>query len=347
MRFYVLAGAVVAAIAAYSAFWWSVASGVAPGIATWAERERAKGREVELGPVTIEGYPFRVVARIPSVVYGVPKADGAPRYAAERVTVVAQPWNLRHLIARVDGAQTVSWAPAPDAPRREARIEAERAMASVVAEDDRVRRIAIDLTAPRMALTGAPGPVEATRLQVHIRVPDAAQAMPAGTDPTAPVSLEVALDGEAIRLPGADDLVLGPEIARLGLTLAATGPLPPDGSPAAVAAWRDAGGTIEIARLDLAWGRLAAAGTGTLALDGEMRPLGALTIALAGWDALIDQAMAWHALDARGGRTIKAVLGLLAAGTKDEQGRLPVPITLQDGRVLVGPAPVGRVGPLF
>jgi hypothetical protein len=347
MRFYVLAGAVVALIAAYSAFWWSVAAAVPQGIDAWAARERARGREVDLPPVEVGGYPFAISVRLPRVAYGMPDAKGAPRYAADAVTVMARPWNLRHLVARIDGAQTLSWVPTPDAPRREARVEAERAMASVVSRDDRVRRIAVDLTAPRLDLTGAPGPVTASRLKVHFQVPDAPAEPPSGSNPTAPVTLALAVEAEAIKLPAGDDLVLGPEIARIGIGLGLTGPMPPDGSRAAVAAWRDAGGTLELQHFDLAWGRLAADGTGTLALDEAMRPLGALSFKMAGWEALVDQAVAWRALDAKGGGIAKTALGLLAVGTSDERGRLPVPLTFQDGRILLGPAPVGRVEPLF
>src|SRR6185295_1371880 len=71
----------------------------------------------------------------------------------------------------------------------------------------------------------------------------------------------------------------------------------------AVAAWRDAGGTLEIRRLTLDWAPLALAGDG---------PLGAFTLRIAGYAETIDAIAGAGALRPREAAAIKAALNLLA-----------------------------------
>jgi hypothetical protein len=345
MRFIALGAAILAAIGAYVAYWMSVAHAVPPALARWAESERAKGREVELGEPTVEGFPFRIVVRLPNLAYGAPVQEHAPRYEGERLTAVAQPWNLHHVIVRADGPQRVSWQDAPDAPRRSALVEAERAFASVVARGDEVERIAVDLTKARIKADGAPGPVDIGRLQVHTRHPE---PPPAGDQrPTAPGQIEAALEAENVSLPAPWSSSLGQKLDHAAIVLKLTGKLDTDAGRAGIAAWRDGGGTVEVERVDLRWGRLDATGDGTLALDERMRPMGAFGLHVAGWEAGIDAAVADGRIPKRAGDTARTALGLLSLGAKDAQGRLTIPVTLQNGAVLLGPVPVAELGPFF
>ena len=140
----------------------------------------------------------------------------------------------------------------------------------------------------------------------------------------------VALDGEALSLVGADfeaaatsgrlatdavgdALVLA--LALSGITLPkAWRPGPPlEGAVAAVdlaavvhgmgpplpadaAAWRDAGGELEVTELALAWGSLAVSGEGHVQLDAALRPEGRARLALSGLRTAIDAAAIWGLL---------------------------------------------------
>jgi hypothetical protein len=345
MRFIALGAAIIVAIGAYVAYWMSVAHAVPPALARWAESERAKGREVDLGEPTVEGFPFRIVVRLPKVGYGAPALENAPRYEGERLTAVAQPWNLRHVIVRADGPQRVSWQDAPNAQRRSALVEAERAFASVVARGDEVERIAVDLTKARVTADGVPGPVAIGRLQVHTRHPE--PPPPGDQRPTPPGQFEAAVEAENVSLPAPWGSSLGQTLERASIMLKLTGKLDPDAGREGVAAWRDGGGTLEVERVNVRWGRLDAAGDGTLALDDRMRPMGAFGLHVAGWEAGIDAAVADGRIPKRAGDTARTALGLLSLGAKDAEGRLTIPVTLQNGAVLLGPVPVAELGPLF
>jgi hypothetical protein len=90
-------------------------------------------------------------------------------------------------------------------------------------------------------------------------------------------NLDVTYELSGLRLPEIRDSPLGPAIERLSMRATLMGLLPPGPLHESVAYWRDEGGTLEIRGFGLAWGPLRADAVGTLALDREMRPLGALT----------------------------------------------------------------------
>src|SRR5262249_30973559 len=71
-------------------------------------------------------------------------------------------------------------------------------------------------------------------------------------------------------------------IDKADLSLALTGPLPWGGTPDALTRWRDAGGTLELRQIAVAWSGLTLDGDGTAALDDQMRPEGVLTLRLDG-----------------------------------------------------------------
>ena len=350
MRFIALGAAVLAAAGAYAAFWFHVADSVPPALAAWQEAERAKGREADIELARVEGFPFRIVARVARGAWSAPDLRGAPDWRGEDVTIVMQPWNLRHAIVRADGPQEFGWA-ADGGARHRARVEADRAFASVVLKDrgpdqSDVDRIAVDLEAARVATDLAPGPLAFGRLQFHSR--RAAPAAEAGDGaPARPASLQLALDGEAVDLPAGWDPGLGTRVEKISLGLDVAGEIGEGPAREAAARWRDGGGTLEVRRIAGQWGRVALSGDGTLALDPMLRPLGAFALKVAGHEAAIDAAVAGGRLSERNGRTAKSALSLLAVAAKDPEGRLPVPVTLQNGEIMVGPVAVAKVDPLF
>ena len=350
MRFIALGAAVVAAVGAYSAFWYGVARSVPPALAAWQEAERAKGREADIALAAVEGFPFRIVARVPRGAWSAPDLKGAPGWRGENITIVMQPWNLDHAIVRADGPQDFSWSGEGDdkgsGGRHQARVEADRAFASVVRRNGVPDRVAVDLEGARIATDLAPGPLAFGRLQFHSRHV-APEAQATGDSPARPASVQVALDGERLDLPAEWDAGLGRRVESFSLGLEVAGEIGEGPAREVAARWRDAGGTLEFRRIAAQWGRVALSGDGTLALDQALRPLGAFGLKVAGWEAAVDAAVAGGRLSDRAGRTAKSALSVLAVAGKDEEGRLPVPVSVQNGDVLLGPVAVAKVGPLF
>jgi hypothetical protein len=136
---------------------------------------------------------------------------------------------------------------------------------------------------------------------------------------------------------------LGDTIDRLAAAVAVKGTIPDGPHRAALAAWRDDGGTLEVASLDLAWGNLRLGAKGTLALDAALQPVGALTALIRGYNDIIDALVAAGSVRAGDAALAKLALGLLAKEGPDGTYEISAPLTLQNGYVFLGPARLARL----
>lgn len=97
----------------------------------------------------------------------------------------------------------------------------------------------------------------------------------------------------------------------------------------ALAAWNSAGGTMEIERFMLDWPPVKLEGDGTLALDQNLQPIAALSAKMQGLTRLADT------LQQTGDLTASAADSLRS--TAHGQSVVATPVTLQNGKVWVGP----------
>jgi hypothetical protein len=124
------------------------------------------------------------------------------------------------------------------------------------------------------------------------------------------------------------------------------GALPPGPLEPALTAWRDDGGTLEVRRLTLRSSSISVVTNGTLALDNQMRPMGAATAVIGGYVEALDRLVAAGAIAARDAQLAKLLLNAIAAPNSAGERVLNVPITGQDGWLYVGPVRLARLDPL-
>ena len=148
-------------------------------------------------------------------------------------------------------------------------------------------------------------------------------------------------------VPSALALPFGRSIGLISLEARINGPVPDERWPAALEAWRDAGGTIDVGSLRLDHGPLRVQGEGTFALDADMQPIGAFTAQIRGLFDLVEALRARGVVEAGDAVMAKVVLGALAR-RPDDGGPpvLNVPLTLQDRALYVGPVRMLRVPPV-
>jgi hypothetical protein len=162
-------------------------------------------------------------------------------------------------------------------------------------------------------------------------------------------TLVLAITAEGVALPPLPATVaFGRDVQSLSVDAVLLGPPPLPGPPAiAAAAWRDAGGTIDITSLALRWGPLAGDARLVLALDAALQPTGNGTLRLTGAAEALD-ALAGAGLIASGAaRTARAVVVLL--GRPSPEGgppRVELPVALTHGTVSLARVPLLRVAPI-
>jgi hypothetical protein len=174
------------------------------------------------------------------------------------------------------------------------------------------------------------------RLTLAVSVPRQAPADHLGT--AGSFSLDIA----GLHLPAAVPPLGGviDHIAVAGVVLGAIPALP---LPQALDTWQKQGGTLEVRQLDLAWQSLAASGNGTLALDASLQPIGAFSMELAGYGAILNALVVGGQLKPDAARFIRLGLDLLAQPDASGHRVLKAPVTLQDGSVYIGPARLAKM----
>ena len=116
----------------------------------------------------------------------------------------------------------------------------------------------------------------------------------------------------------------------------------PDGPLAqAVAAWRDAGGTIEVDNLHLQWGGLGVTANGTLALDQGLQPIAAFSGGIEGFGAILNALVAADQMTPEQAALVQIALTTLARPGPDGKPQITAPFTIQNGKMYLGPARLG------
>jgi hypothetical protein len=129
-------------------------------------------------------------------------------------------------------------------------------------------------------------------------------------------------------------------------TASLMGALQPGPLKDSVPAWRDNGGTIEISHLDMHSGEIDMKGSGTLALDSELRVIGALSVIVHDYDQALDKLVATGRVAEKDATLARLMLATMAqADPATGKPTLNIPLSAQDGWMYVGPVRLIKLGP--
>lgn len=323
MRYFVLVGLIIGALLGYYLVWAHLSDQVAAEATRWIEAQRAQGRQVSYSRMRQWGFPYRLSLTVENLNWQDPQSSAGWRIEAAEVNAHLQLWKFDHVIFDLNGGQRLAWQ--DGAAERQAILTSERFRASVVLDGaGNWLRIAADLNKP--ALTGALEEWRADKLLLHARR--------AGN---VPPSADLSLQADVLTLPASADGPLGRDIASLRLIGNARGTAVGRTPEELLGTWRDSGGVVEFETIALQWGALRLSGDGTLTLDKQYRPLGAMAGQIRGADAGIDALVAAGKMKSDDAAAAKAALGMVAQ--RDDQGEqyLPLPLTAQEGRLFIGP----------
>jgi len=324
--------AVVVAAVLYNFYWEYSARQFRTGIAQWLAARAQEGTRVTYAAIRVDGYPFRLRATIAE-----PTAarftGGQPwSWRGPALTLVTRPWRPTRLRLAVPGRHWLTTVVAGRAREYDVAIETLRLKL-------RVGRGGVERAtlAARALVAKEEGGGEALRLKAADAAYKRAATVVAGKPG---LELTVAADGVAFAAEPAPGL--GRVTERFDLAATVGGTVPAAVIGAELAKWRDRGGIVEVRRLHVRHGPLAADGDGTLALDAEMQPVAAFAIRVRGYDEVIDRLTAAGVIKPHPAALAKAALGVLA-GQPGADGEIKVPLSIQDRRVYLGPVPVARL----
>jgi hypothetical protein len=332
---------VVVALGLWTGGWYIASRQLAAALDRWAEARRAEGWQVDYGPPSPAGFPTKVALEIPEPRLAAPaRAAGAVawRWQAPTVRIEILPWRLDRVVLRNRGANRVGVE--RDGEAIDATLASDGAMVRIEAgRPEDAGHYVVELAAPQLQLDqpAAIG-VQAREFAVDLRL----SRIPPGDHLAVAAVLGVGVTDLATDM--LDKVGAAPITANLHAEL--MGAVPPGPPDRAVTAWRDDGGTLEFRRLYVSTSGISVTANGTLALDSEMRPMGAASAVIRGYAEAIDQLTAAGSVNPRDAQLAKLLLSAIAQPADDGQRVLNVPITGQNGWLYVGPVRLARLFPL-
>lgn len=320
---------------AHGLAWLWLTGAMTVALSDWVTLQRSRGWVVEHDLPQRAGWPFAARLRVPAVrITGwTPALPQGFDWEAEQVDVSIAPPRLDHLVIAASGAQRISSA-GVTVPYAATRLQAVLPL-----EQGPPARPATFLLEGLRATTPA-GPLAASRVD--------AQAMPG--PPEGEPNLGLRVDARQVILPPLPDLAaFGRQVDHASLDAALTGLPPPMALPPRdrAAAWRAAGGSLDLRDVSLRWGPLAGSLRMVLHLDAALQPAGSGQLVLEHPAAVVAALAEAGAIAPRPAATAQAMLGMLArppegGGTP----RVEVPVGIAQGSVTLAGIPLLRLRPM-
>lgn len=342
--------ALLALVALYSVYWFTVAGEVRKGIEAFAARGD-QGLLVSWGDLAINGYPYRIEADFKDPAVSAPGAPEAWAWRGAAGEFALLPYNLRHVIVNLRGEQTFSYRDVTAAvpARNEARATAAKAWGSYVdVKDAPFGRIAVDVeeldARHHRGGAGLNDRLTAARFQLHTRpAEDEAAGRIAG-------SYDVAVQADMVSLESEEKiLVLGPAIEQI-VAQARLRDLPATPHVSVIELlreWQRTGGTLSISDLIVKWGPLDLAAHGELKLDARHRLEGQLDAKVTDFEGLLNAMVRDGLVQENDARVALAGLVLVSQFQGKRSNEVRVPVIMREGLLYLGPLAVAKLEPLY
>jgi hypothetical protein len=324
----------------WTAGWFYIRDRATREMDGWLAREAAAGRAWTCADRSISGYPFRLELRCASLTLA--RQDG--RFTLGPITALVQIYQPRHGLLQAAGPFHV------EQGGLTGDVTWKSLEGSFHGASDGFVRASLVVDAPKGSVKGAmPAPIDfdVKHLELHAR------PTPGRFDSDGAVDVSLRVAQAAVPMLDAfvgaaapADLALDASVNRA--TTFRTGPVPQE-----LEAWRQAGGSLDLALLSIAKGDRRLQAHGTLDLDESHRIAGQLDLRAAGLESLVGQVMGQR-FGAERGALIGNLVGQLLAGGRRQQpqpeaapGDAPLkalpPLRLADGRLTLGPFPIPNV----
>lgn len=332
----------------YAVLWFTGAHALRDTAETWIAERRAAGWTIRHGGLDMGGFPLKIRVRLPDAVLVAPPESGGWTARMAALDIAARAWSPFTAVVSPLGPVDLDLG----RPAGRWQVAAERFQATAETDSGgRLEGLSLDLAEVRAVPASAlnedgtvPDDAPAAtldRLTAVLSQPESSSSVfEEASEPAEKASYALSVDGSGLALPPSVPAPLGPAWQDLELTARMVGTLPEDqGMRESLMAWRDEGGVIEIERLYINWAPLEIAIAGTLALDGRLQPVGALSTHVRGFFQAIERLEDQGIVRARDATMARVVLGTMASNAPQRQGGpvLTLPMTLQGRQLSMGP----------
>ncbi len=348
----------------YTVYWFVAAGKLREGIENFSTRDNPSDINVDWSALSIGGFPYRIAATFTGPLANAPNAPEKWSWSAPSLEADFMPYNLRHVVLKIDGEQKLSYSDVrgENPLRHLIRAQATGTWVSYVDEPGiPIGRLAIDIdkfnglrdgVAGDDLATGISGErLSADRLQLHLRPADD-DASPRGARDTGDTSTsyDIAFQGDNMRVntTGPAD-VLGQKITLIAVQ-ARLREVPRRSTASLVKLsrdWLQQGGHLTVSDLTVKWGPLDLWAQGNVTLDEDARPKGNFDAEITNYDKLLDALVKAGIVRQQDAKLALMGLGLVSQLQGKTDGRIAVPVTMNQGKLYLGPLYVARLDPVY
>ncbi len=323
----------------YGAYWYFVTTQLEAAVDGWFTDWRRAGHEATYMIAGTEGFPM--ISRLRLV--DIRLADPGKRWKwhGAEATLEIQPWKPNAYRLALFGPQQVTL---PIAGQSVDTVTQAGEAVGIARTDltGRLRYAGISLNKVSIEAPALGQRSDADRLGIELDFPENPPVR--HDEPFA--ALQIMADG--VTLPTGYHGPLGEKLSRLSSRFVLQGPIARGDTEAMLTRWRDSGGVLEMPWLKLDWGPLRMEGNGTMALDGFLRPEGAVAAKVRGIDGAIDSFASAGLIDRTTSKIVSAGLQLLAIRPDDgSEPYVSIPLEAQDGALYFGPLKIADLVPVI
>jgi hypothetical protein len=314
----------------YTAYWLIIAEQIKSGITAWAQAERADKVDISWESIDVGGFPLACRVSLKTATLLDRRLSPAPELRIPILSSKARPWDFaRWWFEAPEGLSAVV---AGGGARPPVKLAVQRVEGALMT-DRQVKTVLWLLLENVDADAGQP--IEVSSADAWIILPTKPPQV--HTEP----AVSVALNLRQLKLADVTP-ILGNTIDQLALAFSVNGTIPDGKLAQAVSEWRDAGGTIKLDNLQLKWGDLSSTGTGALALDQELQPIGGFSGAVQGYDQILTALVQSGQMRTAEAGLARLALAMLAKAGPDGRPAIATAFTIQNGQMFLGPARLGR-----
>ena len=343
---------------------WSYASGRAEvAIAGWRAREATAGRLYDCGSQSIGGYPFRIEVTCEHASALFNSNQPPVEIKATGILIAAQIYQPTLLISEFHGPLTIADPGQPPSIVVNWKL-AQSSVRGTPAAPERVSLVLDKPVVDRISGGSQQNLLRAQRIEIHGRIAE-------GSAANRPV-IEAVLRLDHASAPDLLPAAVEPVDADISAVLRGLTDFSPKPWPVRFRAMQAAGGQIEITQARVQQGETIAVGSGSIALNPNGRLEGQLRLTVTGIEPFLQSIGAQQmvqssptvdklagALDRlapglgtvarqQAGANISAGINLLGEQTTlDGKRAVTLPLRFDDGRMFLGPIPIGNAPALF
>lgn len=320
---------------AYGALWVLAENRFRAATLTWIEHRKPEGYRISYTRLETGGFPAVVRITLADPMIAGRQAGRSWSWSGEKADVEISPLDPEHVTVRLAGDQWLHI----EAGKRLLSYEGSASELTIVAA------LGSGLPAGTVTVRDlALRPVEGGDAVAAARIDVTTRGDPGAPADSQTATYDLTLEAADVELPRALGLPLGGDVTGVALTAKLIGTLEAGPWPEALARWRDAGGTLEVPRLELLYGPMTLTADGTLALDAAIQPIAAFSAHIVGASRTVDALRRRGMIEDGNAIAAKVALGLMAR--RPVGGGEPivdVPLTLQNRTLHAGPLAVAVI----